>query len=77
MGKCNIDHTRDDVLKKFQAQSEFMPEKTREEVNQFLTKELNQETLNELFHLFKKYDLASATEQEERNEKIIEMVHSQ
>lgn len=76
MSKCNIDHTREDVLKKFQAQYEFMPEETREEVNQFLTKELNQETLNELFHLLKKYDLASEAERQERNEQLIEMVHN-
>lgn len=75
MGKCNIDHTREDVLKKFQAQYEFMPAETREEVNQFLTKELNQETLNELFHLFKKYDLTSEAERQERNEQLLEIVH--
>lgn len=77
MGKCNIDHTRDDVVKKFQDQYEFMPENTREEVSRFLTRELSQDTLNDLFHLFKKYDLASETERQERNKRLMEMVPSQ
>jgi hypothetical protein len=39
-----------------------------------LTEEADQEFLNEVFHLLKKYDLADETEREERNEKLNDLV---
>jgi hypothetical protein len=36
----------------------------------FLSRPLSQETLNDAFHLLKKYDLASEEERENRNSQI-------
>lgn len=70
MGQCSIDHSHEDVLQKLESQQEFLPESISEDVHRFLYGERSQQTLNELFHLLKKYDLASKEEQEERNLKL-------
>ncbi|HLQ71377.1 MAG TPA: hypothetical protein VK142_06215 [Bacillota bacterium] len=67
MGKCNIDHSRDDVLKKLHQQQEFLPETLVVKIRSFLGEEQPQGVLNDLFHLLKKYDLAEKGEQEKRN----------
>ncbi|WP_261134262.1 group-specific protein [Bacillus sp. Marseille-Q3570] len=67
---CNIDHTLEDVEKKLASQSDYVPvDLYRSSVN-FLKGDPNQEELNELFHLLKKYDLASEEEKLERDKKI-------
>ncbi len=71
MGTCNIDHSHEDVVKKLESQESFLPDELAAKLAQFLKGENKQETLNELFHLLKKYDLASASEREERNKKLI------
>ena len=70
MGKCNIDHAVQDVQKKLTEQSAFLPNHLTEGLKAVLTDELGQDTLNEIFHLLKKYDLAGAEERKEREEKL-------
>lgn len=73
MTKCNLDHTHEDVIHKFEAQRAFMPEDIVSDMKRFLEKPTHkQEKLNVLFHLLKKYDLASDEERNERNLKLIE-----
>jgi predicted TIM-barrel fold metal-dependent hydrolase len=76
MGKCEIDHTVEDVRKKLEEQSTYMPMKIVQKVQQVLEMKLEQEALNEVFHLLKKYDLATAEEKQERNNKLEEFVYS-
>ncbi|MEH7382315.1 hypothetical protein V7138_17780 [Bacillus sp. JJ1533] len=75
MSTCNIDHSKEDVSKKLQSQENFLPKELYNKAAQFLETERTQLTLNELFHLLKKYDLAPKEEQQERNhamEKLFE-----
>ncbi|PAV30447.1 group-specific protein [Virgibacillus profundi] len=74
MGVCNIDHSREDVVKKLKSQENFLPEELNKKIHHFLKKEHSQETLNEVFHLLKKYDLAEKSEQEDRNEKFSALI---
>ncbi|WP_347551138.1 hypothetical protein ABFG93_04925 [Pseudalkalibacillus hwajinpoensis] len=74
MGKCTIDHSYSDVLTKLKGQADYMPDSLVQGINRFLEKTLSQEALNELFHLLKKYDLASQEEREKRNEEIDELI---
>ncbi|MFZ3579690.1 hypothetical protein [Virgibacillus sp. DJP39] len=71
MGKCSIDHSHEDVLKKFHSQESYLPDKVKGVVNDFLKNESTQEELNDLFHLLKKYDLSSDAERSERNKKLL------
>jgi hypothetical protein len=74
MGKCNIDHSLEDVKNKLEEQSAFLPENVKVQVEESLTNEKSQAFLNELFHLLKKYDLADQREKEDRNTKIINLI---
>lgn len=74
MSKCNIDHSREDVVGKLQSQVEFLPKDLAGELGRFLQGEKPQETLNEVFHLLKKYDLASENERGERDLKLRHIV---
>ncbi|MFT4415240.1 hypothetical protein ACLM5H_15370 [Fredinandcohnia humi] len=74
MSTCNIDHSKDDVYNKLVNQKQFLPAELFEAANIFLDKETTQQELNELFHLLKKYDLATSEEQEKRNHAIQELV---
>lgn len=74
MSKCNIDHSREDVVGKLESQVKFLPASLADGLGQFLQSEQPQETLNEVFHLLKKYDLASEEEKEERDRKLEEYV---
>ena len=74
MGACNLNHSHQDVRIKLESQQEFLPHPLSEAVMGLLEKELTQETLNELFHLLKKYDLSSKEEREMRNEKLIHII---
>ncbi|WP_028401870.1 hypothetical protein [Ectobacillus panaciterrae] len=74
MGKCNIDHSHEDVIQKLESQQDFLPELLGKDLFRFLKSKHSQQTLNELFHLLKKYDLASEEEQEERNKKLIQLI---
>lgn len=74
MSKCNIDHSQEDVVKKLDSQKESLSSDSYYVIEGFLARPRSQETLNELFHLLKKYDLASPDEQLERDKKIDELV---
>ncbi|MGG1684418.1 hypothetical protein [Pseudalkalibacillus sp. NRS-1564] len=67
MGKCTIDHSYGDVMTKLETQSPYMPDELVQDTYRFLQQTITQETLNELFHLLKKYDLASEEVRQERN----------
>ena len=70
MNKCPIDHTQQDVVQKLYEQQSFIPRKLVESCKSFLDSPLSQETLNEVFHLLKKYDLATEEERTERDSKM-------
>ena len=74
MSTCNIDHSKDDVLNKLMSQEVFLPESLYNATQLFLVKVVDQTELNELFHLLKKYDLASKEEQQKRNEEISKLI---
>ncbi|MRH44434.1 group-specific protein [Aquibacillus halophilus] len=74
MGECTIDHSLEDVQVKLQAQEEYLPNNLKDGLNHFLKRELTQVILNDVFHLLKKYDLASEEEREERNKKLADLI---
>ncbi|SES32711.1 group-specific protein [Salipaludibacillus aurantiacus] len=75
MGECNMDHSKEDVLKKFESQREDLPENLSSQWVSFLENDLTQSDLNTAFHLLKKYDLASEDERREREKKMKELFH--
>jgi hypothetical protein len=75
MSTCNLDHSHEDVIQKLESQQGFLPELIYHDLHRYLKQEHTQHTLNELFHLLKKYDLASKEEQEERNGKLIQLIN--
>ena len=70
---CPIDHTPEQVKGKLNSQYSFLPENVYNGAFNLLNQKPSQETLNELFHLLKKYDLAEPQEQKQRNEKILRL----
>ncbi|MFC4799968.1 hypothetical protein ACFPA1_11495 [Neobacillus sp. GCM10023253] len=70
MSECKLDHSHDDVKKKYESQAAFLPEEMNPLFEQFFEKEHTQEILNEVFHLLKKYDLASEEEKSERTNRL-------
>lgn len=67
MGSCPIDHSLTDVRKKLAEQKKFLPDEISTGVEGYLTEVVSQDELNDIFHLLKKYDLASTEERAERN----------
>lgn len=76
MSQCNLDHSLLDVKKKYESQLLFLPEELKQPFDQFFHKEHTQELLNEVFHLLKKFDLASKEEQESRIQKLLLIVNN-
>lgn len=74
MGECKLDHMHDDVRKKYEEQESFLPEELKPLFQGFFAEEHTQDILNEVFHLLKKYDLASEAEKEERNRRLFLVV---
>ncbi|WP_251550075.1 group-specific protein [Neobacillus muris] len=70
MSECKLDHSQEDVKKKFESQVSFLPEDMRPLFEQFFEKDHTQEIVNDVFHLLKKYDLASEKERSERNNRL-------
>lgn len=64
---CPIDHTTEEVRAKLKEQKPFLPVEIAEKTSSLLDKNLSQETLNEVFHLLKKYDLSDEGERNKRN----------
>ncbi|WP_053366648.1 hypothetical protein [Bacillus sp. FJAT-27245] len=74
MGKCNLDHSLEDVRKKYETQKGFLPSTIYDAFEAKLQGAPEQTTLNELFHLLKKYDLASGEERALRNSELIRIL---
>ena len=70
MSSCKLDHTLEDVKSKLSNQKLFLPEDLFVGSSQLLERNPNQLKLNELFHLLKKYDLATEVEKNDRNDGI-------
>ena len=70
MSECKLDHSLEDVKQKFEQQREFLPADLVSLFSTFIQKEHTQDILNEIFHLLKKYDLASEEEKVERTNKL-------
>lgn len=70
MGECKLDHTKDDVREKYQSQVEFLPTELKTLFEKFFDHDHSQAILNDVFHLLKKYDLASEEEKEQRNHRL-------
>ncbi|MCQ6276124.1 group-specific protein [Bacillus sp. V3B] len=71
MSTCKLDHSHEDVKKKYESQLPFLSEQMIPLFEQFFSKEHTQNVLNEMFHLLKKYDLASDEEKEERYKQMM------
>jgi hypothetical protein len=74
MGSCDLDHLQEDVAQKLESQKAFLPGFLSEELHRFLQSPQAQHTLNELFHLLKKYDLVPKEEQEARNKQLNRLI---
>lgn len=74
MGMCNVDHSSEDVINKLETQQCFLSECLVKDLREFLKSNHSQQILNELFHLLKKYDLASKEEREKRNEQLMLLI---
>jgi hypothetical protein len=70
MSECKLNHSQEDVRMKYESQEAFLPEDMKPLFEQFLTKEHTQDLLNEVFHLLKKYDLASEEEKNQRSNRL-------
>ncbi|WP_144553950.1 group-specific protein [Bacillus sp. X1(2014)] len=70
MSECKLNHSQEDVKSKYESQASFLPEEMKPLFNQFFEKEHTQDLLNEVFHLLKKYDLATKEEQDNRNNRL-------
>jgi len=70
MSNCRIVHSLEDVSSKLLDQKLFLPTELFEASSKKLKGKMNQETLNELFHLLKKYDLTTENDKIERNERL-------
>jgi hypothetical protein len=70
MSECKLNHTDEDVKSKYESMTAFLPDDMKSLFNQFFEKEHSQDLLNEVFHLLKKYDLASEEEKTNRNNRL-------
>jgi len=70
MSECKLNHTHEDVKNKFVSVSAFLPEDMKPLFDVFFSKEHTQDLLNDVFHLLKKYDLASEKERTARNNRL-------
>lgn len=74
MSECKLNHSFEDIKRKFETQSAFLPSEINRALFDYLNEYLPQEVINELFHLLKKYDLSSNEEREQRNRKIMKIM---
>lgn len=70
MSECKLNHTHEDIKNKYESQAAFLPEEMKPLFHAFFEKEHTQDILNEVFHLLKKYDLATEEEQGNRNNRL-------
>lgn len=66
MSECKLDHSHEDVQKKYEQQKAYLPTETVPLFQVFFQKKHTQDILNEVFHLLKKFDLSSEQEKVER-----------
>jgi hypothetical protein len=70
MSECKLDHSHEDVKNKYESQVPYLPDSIKTAFAAFFQKEHTQDIYNEVFHLLKKYDLVSAEEKVERNNRL-------
>ncbi|MDQ0975228.1 hypothetical protein QFZ31_005106 [Neobacillus niacini] len=70
MSECKLNHSQEDVRNKYESQEAFLPDDMKPLFEQFFSKEHTQDLLNEVFHLLKKYDLASEEDRIERSNRL-------
>lgn len=76
MGTCNIDHTHEDVRKKYESQAAFLPAEINSLFERYFEKEHTQLELNEVFHLLKKYDLSPDEVRGIRNGQLLQILEN-
>lgn len=74
MSECKLDHSQEDVQAKLESQQDFLPGTLAQAIADYLNEARPQQSLNDLFHLLKKYDLVSQEEQEQRNAELTKLV---
>lgn len=74
--KCKLNHPVEDVRNKFETQKEYLPSDMTSSFEAFFTHEHTQDILNDVFHLLKKYDLATEEDREQRNKRLYMVLHS-
>lgn len=67
---CKLNHSLEDVRQKFESQKEYLPPDMNSSFESFFNHEHTQDLLNDVFHLLKKYDLASEEEKDHRNKRL-------
>lgn len=67
---CNLDHSVEDVQKKYEAIMPHLPAAITAALPAYLAAPRTQAELNEVFHLLKKYDLADEEEQARRDQEF-------
>ena len=77
MSECKLNHSFEDVQNKYQSQVEFLPDHLKVLFKAFFKEEHTQELLNEVFHLLKKYDLASDEERKTRNQQLYTILRTE
>ncbi|UII57781.1 group-specific protein [Cytobacillus spongiae] len=74
MSECKLNHSLEDVIQKYETQVEFLPIEIKEGFAKFSSGDHQQELLNEVFHLLKKYDLSTDEEKQKRNNQLLEII---
>jgi hypothetical protein len=74
VGDCKLDHSLEDVRKKLSDQAPFMDQVLVQQLETFLSENTGQDTLNEIFHLLKKFDLASVEERADRENTLRKLI---
>ncbi|WP_235193424.1 hypothetical protein [Exiguobacterium sp. AB2] len=65
-----VDHSLKDVSRRLERQSQYMPAHLYFQLEELLNWSLDQEVVNQLYALLKKYDVLTDIEREERNVSI-------
>jgi hypothetical protein len=76
VSECKLNHSVEDVQNKYEEQKAHIPQELQPLMEEFFKKEHTQEILNDVFHLLKKYDLASAEVREERDRRLYLVVNN-
>ncbi len=70
MDPSTVDHSLKDVSRRLECQSQYMPAHLYFQLEELLHWSLDQEVVNQLYALLKKYDVLTDIEREERNVSI-------